>query len=99
MLWVSGRDTKAIGFALEITIATVNVRLKSAAAKMCVTRSEIKTWVMQNPAALDCGTSAERGLHPRGCRCPAPYCLAMRSSSAVHPAIGCRCQSCVRRAA
>jgi DNA-binding CsgD family transcriptional regulator len=92
-LWIAGRDTKHIGHALELSVTAVNHQLQGTAVKMGVSRSQIKTWMMQHPQCLDRGAVSEPGLHPEDCHCSALYCVTMRTTPAGHP-LGCRCTSC-----
>jgi DNA-binding CsgD family transcriptional regulator len=90
-LSVIGQNPKQIAAEMELSVGTVNDRLRGAASKVGVNgRQELMVWVLQHPDALDQGVVAPRGLHPSGCRCASPYCMAMFLRTR-HPSC-CQCQ-------
>ena len=93
LLRVQGKPSKEIAHRLEISVGDVNARILGIVAKAHLAgRDEVKIWVLQRPEVLQRGVEVEVGLHPAGCRCSSPYCLAMRATAGEHPE-GCLCDA------
>jgi len=78
-LAVEGNTSKEIAEEMELSVGDVNTRMRGVARKLhLISRHEVIIWVLQHPHLLKRDVSCEVGLHPFGCPCEAPYCLAMR---------------------
>ena len=83
-LLVGGRSPAEIADALESSIATVNLHLRSIQRKAKLEhRYQIIPWILQNPTSLARRGLAGEGLHPYDPGCTCVHCWLLKDSTLV----------------
>ncbi len=75
---------KDIAAELGIALTTVYGCIQRLYGKYEVQRSHVALvcFVIRNPATFRRPVTSEKGLHPSGCPCSSPWCVALRQEAA-----------------